>query len=151
MHCDAGPLLRTLQKVALEGGDRDAMGRTLVRSLQDTFPQASWVGIYWLQGQELVLGPYVGPATEHTRIPVGVGVCGTAVAEDADQLVEDVRARPNYLACSASVRSEIVVLIRGSRGVIGQLDLDSEKVAGFSADDHCVLQAIANSFGGLLG
>ena len=151
MRCDAGPLLRTLQKVALEGGDRDAMGRTLVKELRSTFPQASWVGIYWLEGQELVLGPYLGPPTEHTRIPVGVGVCGTAVAEDEDQIVDDVRQRPNYLACSAKVRSEIVVLIRGSRGVVGQLDLDSEEVAAFSEDDHCVLQAIANSFGGLPG
>jgi GAF domain-containing protein len=151
VQCDAGPLLRKLQRVALEGGDRDAMGRTLVRELRQSFPQASWVGIYWLEGQELVLGPYLGPATDHTRIPVGVGVCGTAVAEDEDQIVDDVRTRANYLACSAAVRSEIVVLIRGSRGVIGQLDLDSERVAAFSGDDHCVLQAVANSFGGLLG
>mgnify|MGYP003456864100 CR=1 FL=1 len=79
-----------------------------------------------------------------------LAVCGTAVAEDADQLVEDVRQRPNYLACSAKVRSEIVVLIRSAGRVVGQIDMDSERVAGFSADDACVLKAVADSFGGLL-
>lgn len=135
---------------ALRGDDRDALGKTLVTALKNAFPQASWAGIYWLQGRELVLGPSVGPATEHERIPVGQGVCGTAIVEDEDQLVEDVRKRSNYLACSASVRSEIVVLIRSAGRVIGQLDLDSEQVGGFSSNDHCVLRAVAGSFGGLL-
>lgn len=150
MSCDANPFLRILSQGALRGDDRDALAKTLVGALKSAFPQASWAGIYWLQGRELVLGPYVGPATEHERIPAGQGVCGTAIAEDEDQLVEDVRKRSNYLACSASVRSEIVVLIRSAGRVIGQLDLDSEQVGGFSSDDHCVLKAVADSFGGLL-
>jgi L-methionine (R)-S-oxide reductase len=150
MPCDAGSLLKKLGAIARTGGDRDAMGRALVQDIKQAFPQASWAGIYWLEGQELVLGPYVGPATDHTRIPVGVGVCGTAVAQGEDQVVPDVRARANYLACSATVRSEIVVLVRAGGRIVGQLDLDSEKVDAFSADDHCVLKAIANSFGGLL-
>jgi L-methionine (R)-S-oxide reductase len=150
MSCEAGSLLKILGEVALQGGDRDALGQALVAGLKDAFPQASWVGIYWLQGQELVLGPYLGPPTEHDRIPIGVGVCGTAVAEDEDQVVDDVRKRANYLACSSTVRSEIVVLIRAGGRVVGQLDLDSEKVGGFSGDDHCVLKAVADSFGGLL-
>jgi len=150
MSCDATPFLRILSEGALRGDDRDALGTRLVSALKNAFPQASWVGIYWLQGRELVLGPYVGPATEHKRIPVGQGVCGTAIAEDEDQRVDDVRKRPNYLACSASVRSEIVVLIRSAGRVIGQFDLDSEQVGGFSDDDHCVLRAVAASLGGLL-
>ena len=113
-------------------------------------PQASWVGIYWLEGSELQLGPFVGPPTEHTRIPVGTGVCGTAVATDEDVVVEDVRELDNYLACSATVRSEIVVLIRAHGEVIGQFDLDAESVGAFSDNDLCVLRAAADGFGGLL-
>jgi GAF domain-containing protein len=149
VSCDANPVLKILLAEALKGADREGLATSVVQALKQGFPQASWVGIYWLQGQELVLGPYLGPTTEHTRIPVGQGVCGTAVAEDEDQRVEDVRTRSNYLACSARVRSEIVVLIRSAGRVIGQLDLDSEQVGGFTADDHCVLKAVADSFGGL--
>ncbi len=150
MPCDATPLLQALSAEALRAGDRDALAAAVVRALKEAFPQASWVGVYWLAGQELVLGPSLGPPTEHTRIPVGVGVCGTAVAEDADQRVDDVRTRPNYLACSPTVRSEIVVLIRSRGQVVGQIDMDSEQVGGFSGDDACVIKAVADSLGGLL-
>src|SRR5437868_734938 len=74
------------------------------------FDHYHWVGIYWLRGDELVLGPYVGDATEHTHIPVGQGVCGTAVAENKNQVIADVRQISNYLACSVKTRAEIVVL-----------------------------------------
>jgi GAF domain-containing protein len=148
--CDATAILKSLSGAALHSRDRESLARALVEALRQTYPQASWVGVYWLQGNELHLGPYVGPPTEHTRIPVGTGVCGTAVAEDADQVVPDVRERPNYLACSPKVRSEIVVLIRARGLVVGQIDMDSEKVGGFSGDDACVLKAVADSFGGLI-
>jgi L-methionine (R)-S-oxide reductase len=148
--CDATAILQHLSGAALSSGDRDSLAKALVDVLRQTYPQASWVGVYWLEGNELVLGPYVGPPTEHTRIPVGKGVCGTAIAEGADQLVPDVRERANYLACSAKVRSEVVVLIRARGQVVGQIDMDSEKVDGFSGDDACVLKAVADSFGGLL-
>lgn len=150
MPCDATPLLRALSDEALRAGSRDSLAQALVKALKEAYPQASWVGIYWLHGQDLHLGPYLGPATEHTRIPVGTGVCGTAIAEDADQVVPDVRERANYLSCSAAVRSEIVVLIRSKGQVVGQIDMDSEQVGGFTGDDACVLRAVAGSFGGLL-
>lgn len=150
MPCDATPLLKALSDEALKSGDRGALGQALVAALKQSFPQSSWVGIYWLHGQELLLGPCLGPPTDHQRIPVGVGVCGTAVSEDQDQLVADVRTRPNYLACSPAVRSEVVVLIRARGQIVGQIDMDSERVGGFSSDDACVLKAVADSFGGLL-
>ena len=84
----------------------------LMQRLHDRLPHFHWVGVYWLKGNELVLGPYVGPPTEHVRIPVGRGVCGTAVAENMNQIIEDVRELDNYLACNLETRSEIVVLIR---------------------------------------
>ena len=150
MTCDASRILTAMQAKALETRDRDALAQTVVETVREVMPQASWVGVYWLRGGVLELGPYVGAATEHTRIPVGTGICGTAVAEDADQLVDDVREVENYLACSTAVRSELVVLIRWRGEIIGQLDLDAEAIGAFSRDDHCVLRAVSDGFAGLL-
>jgi L-methionine (R)-S-oxide reductase len=148
--CDATTLLTALSTKATETRDADALAEALVRALKEVLPQASWVGVYWLEGQELVLGPYVGAATEHTRIPVGQGVCGTAVQDDQDQLVHDVRKVSNYLACSPDVRSELVVLIRCMGRVVGQIDMDSDQLSGFAPDDHCTVKAAADGFAGLL-
>ena len=84
-----------------------------------------------VKGDTLELGPFVGAATEHTRIKVGVGVCGTAVARNADMNVPDVSASDNYLACSLETRSELVVPLIQNGAVIGVLDLDSPIPARF--------------------
>ena len=122
--------------------DEAALRRT-VETLAATHPAWGWVGIYVLVGDTLVLGPYVGPPTEHTRIPVGTGVCGTAVAEDRNVVVDDVGALDNYLACSAGTRSEIVVLIRDEAGVVGQFDVDSDDLAAFGPSDEALLEVLA--------
>ncbi len=150
MRCDASRILEALSAAASETRERDALGRAAVAAIREAMPQASWVGIYWLEDGALVLGPYEGQPTEHTRIEIGQGVCGTAVAEDEDVVIEDVRAVDNYLACSPTVRSELVVLIRAHGAVIGQFDLDAESVGAFSDDDRCVLRAAADGFGGLI-
>jgi GAF domain-containing protein len=129
---------------------RDTKARKAVDAIRAAIPQATWVGVYWLEGDALVLGPYVGFETEHARIPVGQGVCGTAVAEDRDQVVRDVRERANYLACSATTRSEIVVLIRSGGKVVGQLDLDSDRVGAFGEREHDYLRGVADALGALL-
>lgn len=99
-----------------------------------------WCGVYRLEGEELALDAYVGDPTEHTRIPVGVGVCGTAVAEDASQVIRDVRELENYLSCSVQTRSEIVVLIKDSEGrTLGQIDIDGHRVGSFDASDEAFL------------
>jgi L-methionine (R)-S-oxide reductase len=112
-----------------------------------------WVGVYLLEGDVLELGPYVGAPTDHVRIPVGRGVCGTAVAEDRDINVPDVRELDNYIACSVGTRSELVVLIRepGSGRVLGQLDLDSDRVAAFTPEDERELKLVADWLGAALG
>lgn len=103
-----------------------------------------WAGVYLLRNGELHLGPFVGPPTEHTRIAIGQGVCGTAVAEDANQIVRDVRERSNYLACNLETRSEIVVLVRDEAGsVIGQIDLDGTEVGQFDERHEALLEEIA--------
>ena len=122
--------------------DRDAL-RRVVEVLSATHPSWGWVGVYLLVGDVLVLGPFVGPPTEHTRIPVGVGVCGTAVARDANVVVDDVRRLDNYLACSVGTRSEIVVLIRDGGDVVGQFDVDSDDVGAFGPADEALLEDLA--------
>jgi L-methionine (R)-S-oxide reductase len=143
-------LRERLAERARASKDRDALARVAVDALRRALPRASWVGVYWLAGDALVLGPYAGPPTEHVRIPVGRGVCGAAIAQDRDQVVDDVTTRPEYLACSPTVRSEIVVLVRCDGRVVGQLDLDSEHPAAFSPADHALLRGAADLLGAAL-
>jgi len=150
MPCDASVVLTSLQAKALETNDRGMLGQTLVEKLAEALPHASWVGIYWLDGETLRLGPYTGAETDHVAIPVGRGVCGTAVEEGRDQIVPDVRDVEAYLACSPTVRSEMVILIRSMGKVVGCIDLDGEALGAFGAVDQCILRAVADSFGGLL-
>jgi L-methionine (R)-S-oxide reductase len=96
-----------------------------------------------LEGDTLVLDQYVGAATDHTHIPVGRGVCGTAVAENANQVIEDVRELGNYLACSLQTRSEIVVLIRDGDKILGQIDIDGHTVGSFDSSDEAFLEQVA--------
>lgn len=109
----------------------------------DTLPTYDWSGIYRLEGEMLYLDAYTGAATDHTEIPVGRGVCGTAVAEDANQVIEDVRELSNYLSCSAFTRSEIVVLIRKESEIIGQIDIDGHTVGAFDTEDERFLEELA--------
>ena len=109
-------------------------------------PDYSWVGIYLLDGNELVLGPFEGRPSPHTRIPLGRGICGAAAAEKATIIVDDVNADPRYLACSVETRSEIVVPIMkddGSNDVLGEIDIDSDRLAAFDATDQKMLEAVA--------
>jgi L-methionine (R)-S-oxide reductase len=119
--------------------------------LADAFRHYKWVGIYWLEHDVLVLGSYVGAPTDHTRIPVGRGVCGTAVAEGKNQIVPDVRKLENYLACSLETRSEIVVLIRNGERILGQIDADGSEVGAFDASDEELLAAVAQRLATYLG
>ena len=119
-----------------------------VRYVAALSPRFNWVGIYVLKGNYLELGPFIGAPSEHTRIRVGQGVCGTAVAENADQNVPDVRERANYLACSLETRSELVVLIRDRTGkILGQIDIDSHTVGAFGPEEEAQVRKIARELG----
>lgn len=102
-----------------------------------------WSGIYRLEGDTLVLDAYVGAATDHTRIPIGVGVCGSAVAENRNKLIADVRQEANYLACSLTTRSEIVVLIWRGDQILAQIDIDSHQTNRFKEFDEQMLEWLA--------
>lgn len=124
------------------GDPQQAMTR-VVEILKQQVPHYTWVGIYLLHGSELVLGPYRGKPSPHTRIPLGRGICGAAATERATIVVDDVNADPRYLACSLDTRSEIVVPILRGADVRGEIDIDSDRPAAFGADDRALLEAVA--------
>lgn len=116
----------------------------VVEVLHDRFPHYDWVGIYWVERRDLVLGPWKGPgATEHTRIPMGTGVCGAAAVSGRTELVPDVSRDPRYLACFASTKSEIVVPIRAGTRVIGEIDIDAKELSAFGPSDQAFLETVA--------
>jgi GAF domain-containing protein len=121
---------------------RELLAET-VALLQRERPHYTWVGVYLLEGEELVLGPFVGKPTPHTRIPLNKGICGAAASSGKTLIVDDVHADPRYLACSLETRSEIVVpLVRAGR-VLGEIDIDSDAPAAFTEEDQRLLEAVA--------
>ena len=108
------------------------------------------VYLYMLRGDELVLEAFSGRETEHTRIAVGDGVCGTAVATGKDQNVGDVRSRENYIACNLFTRSELVVLIRRGTVILGQIDIDSDVADPFTDDEEHAVRQVADALAVLL-
>jgi putative methionine-R-sulfoxide reductase with GAF domain len=115
----------------------------VVRALKTDNPDYTWVGIYLLYGNELVLGPYLGKPSPHTRIPLGRGICGAAAAEKATIIVDDVNADPRYLACSVETQSEIVTPIMLDGDVLGEIDIDSDRRAAFGPSDRALLESVA--------
>jgi GAF domain-containing protein len=131
-------------RAAVHGAaSRDAALAAAVRLLKEQVPDYTWVGIYVLGGDELVLGPFLGKPSPHTRIPVGRGICGAAAAEKATIVVDDVNADPRYLACSLETRSEIVVPIMDGAEVRGEIDVDSDRPSAFGDEDRRMLEGIA--------
>ena len=120
----------------------EAMLQT-VNILKSQMSNYSWVGIYLLDGEELVLGPFLGKPSLHTRIPLNKGICGAAALHKQTIVVDDVDADPRYLACSLETRSEIVVPILRGTEVLGEIDIDSDKKAAFGAPDRELLESIA--------
>jgi GAF domain-containing protein len=132
----------------------DAPRRELLQLAADRIRAAgapyTSVYLYMLHGAALVLEASAGRETEHTRIPVGKGVCGTAVAEGRDQNVGDVRAVANYLACNRETRSELVVLIRRGEIILGQIDIDSDVPDPFTPEEHEAVRQVADALAVLL-
>lgn len=112
--------------------------------LWQTLPDINWAGFYLLEGDKLVLGPFQGkPAC--TQICVGNGVCGTAVAENATQLVADVHQFPGHIACDCASNSEIVIPLRKNGQPVGVLDIDSPSYNRFTEADRCGLEAFVQT------
>jgi len=139
-----GDALNLVRSAIAEAAGPDAASQRVVDLLHDRFPHYDWVGIYWVDGRDLVLGPWIGPeATDHTRIPIGTGVCGAAAESGRTEIVPDVEADPRYLACFASTRSEIVVPIFDGAEVVGEIDIDGSDLDAFDATDARFLEEVA--------
>lgn len=153
--CPCFPLLQTGRTVKYQAqfdemkelvlaakGPEDVQARVVI-SLHKNLPNYNWVGIYRLEGNDLVLGPFQGKPTVHTRIPIGTGVCGAAAVSKKTEVVPDVRVDARYLACSLETRSEIVVPVIKGGAFWAEIDIDSDKPDAFSPDDVEFLEAVA--------
>jgi GAF domain-containing protein len=130
------------RELAASAGGQDAMTR-LVAILKARLPDYSWVGVYQLRGTELVLGPYLGTPSPHTRIPLGRGICGAAATAKQTIVVDDVNGDERYLACSLETKSEIVVPVMRHGNVLAEIDVDSDRPAAFGQKDRDLLEAAA--------
>ena len=144
---EVNELVGELQTLRDDGFLSDALLRHAVKGISSSDKdRLDWVGVYLLNTEENVLWlhNYVGKPTTHAKIPVGEGVCGTAVATGENVNVPDVSAVDHYIACDPRVKSEMVVLIRAGDDIFGQIDLDSRTAAAFTDDDDTALQLVAD-------
>ena len=123
----------------------------IVKVLHQEMLKYNWVGFYMLEKEDkqdiLVLGPFRGTMTPHTRIPLNQGICGAAASTGRTIIVDDVSADPRYLACSVETKSEIVVPVFVGKKVIGELDIDSHFIAAFTPDDRQLCEHAAAVLG----
>lgn len=122
-------------------------------TLQGRLPSYNWVGFYMLDPADssmLVLGPFAGAETPHTRIPITEGICGAAVAQGETVVVDDVTADPRYLSCSIETKSEIVAPIRVRGAIVGEIDIDSHTAAAFGSEDRAFVERCAEIIGSYL-
>ena len=120
--------------------------------LEVNVPHYNWVGFYFKNGDknELKLGPYVGAPTDHTIIPFGKGICGQVALSNKNFVVPDVSAQDNYIACSITVKSEIVIPIFVNGENIGQIDIDSNTIDPFTENDERFLEFVCEKVAKIL-
>jgi len=125
--------------------------QNVVECLYENFDKYSWVGIYIVKENELFLGPWKGEhATEHTKIPIGKGICGSAASSGKTEFIPDVKSDKRYLSCFVSTKSEIVVPIIKEDRILGEIDIDSDKINAFTDKDKEFLEKIANYINGFI-
>ena len=145
-QAEHGDALNQIRALIAEAPGPEAAAQRVVEELHNRFAHYDWVGIYWVDApvNELVLGPWIGPeATEHTRIPIGAGICGAAAASGQTEIVDDVNADPRYLACFVTTRSEIVVPILHDGQVVGEIDIDGSDASAYDETDARFLEEVA--------
>jgi L-methionine (R)-S-oxide reductase len=147
---DSDRIVAALRGAFAREEGREGLLRIAAEKIRAAGPPYTSVYLYMLHRNELVLEAHAGRNTDHTRIPVGVGVCGTAVALGKDQNVPDVRAVENYLACNSWTRSELVVLIRRGSLILGQIDIDSDVPDPFTPEEEAAVKQVADALAILL-
>ncbi len=143
-------IVRALQGAFARGARGEDLLRIAATRIRAAGPPYTGVYLYLLRGGELVLEAHDGRNTEHTRIPVGKGLCGQAVQEQRDINQPDVAAAPGYLACSLETKAELIVLIRRRHEILGQIDIDSDVAAGFNDAEHAAVKEVADALAALL-
>ena len=147
-------LLSDINNISSQKSDKSQKLWSICKLLQTKISYYNWVGFYLVDPaspQELVLGPYVGEPTEHSRIPFGKGICGQAASQEKTFIVQDVSKENNYLSCSLDVKSEIVVPIFKNGKIIGELDIDSHDLEPFDENDNRFLDKVCGFVSIILG
>jgi L-methionine (R)-S-oxide reductase len=147
---DSDKIVAALRGAFAREESRVELLRLAAERIRAAGPPYTSVYLYMLHDDELVLEAFAGRETDHTRIPVGMGVCGTAVARGQDQNVPDVRAVENYIACNAGTRAELVVLIRRGNLILGQIDIDSDVPDPFTPAEETAVKQVADALAILL-
>ncbi len=135
---DKEKIIKETEEILNRSVSKDEKLFAICELLDDEVEVFDWIGFYMVDpdaDRELVLGPYVGEATDHTRIPFGTGICGQAAESLETFVVQDVSEEDNYLACSVDVKAEVVVPILRGEELLGELDIDSH-TKGSITDDH---------------
>ncbi len=142
-------LAKELERLAESAASAEQLMTSIVGRLAERLRNYDWVGFYMLEKgtRELVLGPYVGAPTPHTRIPLDQGICGAAASSGRTIVVDDVHSDPRYLACSLETKSEIVAPIFVHGEVAGELDIDSHLPSAFGPDDRRLVEHCARLVG----
>ncbi len=143
MEPDREQLVETVKAAVSSVGSETALLQTAVELINRFSDGYNWTGFYMMRGDHLEVGPYIGLATEHTRIELNRGICGAAAAHKKTVTVDDVRSDSRFLACSLSTRSEIVVPLMDGDQCLGEIDIDSNQPAFFTDQDRTMLEAIA--------
>ena len=139
-------VLKELQDLRDNGFLSDALLRRTVKDVAASDDRFDWVGVYLVNPEENViwLHNYVGKPTTHSKIPIGEGICGTAVAEGENTNVPDVSAVDHYIMSDRRIKSEMVVLIRGGDEIYGLIDVDSRTEEAFTDEDSVAIQLLAD-------
>ena len=147
-------LVSALDAVSREATTASGLMTAVVALMHENLPNYNWVGFYMLEkeaGEDLlVLGPFRGAATPHTRIPLNQGICGAAASRGETVVVDDVGSDPRYLSCSLETKSEIVVPLFVKGKVVGELDIDSHVPAAFGGEDRQLCEHAAALVGSWL-
>src|SRR5208337_4634057 len=146
-HPKSSDLILELNGLAVTAASGEALMKDIVTLLHGRLTKYNWVGFYMLEREAdhdiLVLGPFKGTMTPHTRIPLNQGICGAAASSGQTVVVDDVSKDPRYLACSLETRSEIVVPVFVHGTVVGELDIDSHFPAAFTPEHQDLVQHCA--------
>jgi len=137
-------LFKKIDSLVKSGKERDEVLKDIVSLLKTSFSRYNWVGIYLMEGEELVLGPYLGKPSPHTRISLDKGICGAAARQKKTVIVPDVTKDRRYLACSPETQSEIVVPIMKGEKPLGEIDVDSDTKKAFKKSDKDILEKTAS-------